>query len=428
MPLSLFILLLFLAGMIPIAMEHKIHIHKMWSALALNGIWIVAFSVNPEGAQAQIMPMIKSAGGTALFVYGATMLAEVLDFMDLFERYRYYVATRGWGDRKQFIVICLTSLIPSGFVDNVGAATMNGKAANGLFRGLHRTLAHIAIGLLSLIGGIAFIMGDVTSFQLYEAGMVTFWGLPAWALFPAYLAGAVVIADILPHMKGATVDDNSPVRLEFTEWIIAIGTFVVFLGTVVLHFTVHIPLYVGYVGGLIILLALNFGFRRAYDKPTRHHNMTALGVMKKAQPRAAFFIFFIIAAVHAMIPLKSLDLIGALYEMSSNPAWWAFLHTMVGISSGVIENVAELEAVIQATATFMPEKWAAFLAGTIALGAGITSIGSTSLVVLTEMNKDLTFAVYFKHGFKTWLKAYATMIGAFLFEFAVVWVWQQFFS
>lgn len=422
MPIIPIAIVIFIIGYAIITLEHRIDLHKSFTAAALGGLlWLLIGVWRGPGAQQDLEILGSEIFGLIAFLFFAMTLVEILNHYDLFDFIRIKILKLELPDALELWVIGAIAFGLSAAIDNLTAAIAITQIALRFFRGRNLLIAAATIVIAANAGGAWSPLGDVTTTMLWLAGKFT--------------APQVIIAGFLPSLTifmvstwlmGRKLTQNTQdvaeedVAISKSEWaVIAVA-----LASFALPFvfsSLGLAPYLGLLAGLGIVGVLIALVKRIDAQKT---HLEADIEMMLANVKFASLLFFI----GILLAVGALGYLGVLDKLServfgSEPQLWRLIggSAALGVLSAIIDNIPLTAAAIDVLGAADPAIWA-LLALAVGSGGSLLIIGSAAGIVAMSTVKELTFFRYLKIATVPALAGYCAGIAVWYVQY------QLFFS
>lgn len=399
-PLSLtgiLVLLIFITGMTLIMFEAKLEMDKfkpamfMMSALVVIGLHYAL--TDPQGIEAfaQAQDDIKTElFGLIAFMAFMWMIVELLHERNVFTALNGFFLKQGLGAKGMFWVTGALSALLSPFLNNITTAMIFGKSVLNISASPKYTHVALCNIVIASNTGVWFL-GTSTSLMVVLAGKISLLGL--LALIPAAIGGWILSALVLqqfylkpiahePLLK--TTDGNAD-AIKPGGISLAIVAFFATLGAVMSNIFLHVSIEfsVGIGLGVVVLWAWNL---TQHDIQLPWHDQ-----LQKVEWNALLFFIGIITVVACLNHVGWLRYIAELFDYFSPTS----VNAMLGVISGIMDNVPVEAAALMANPTLEPSQWA-LNALMVGIGGSLTVVGSAAGVMAMSLDKTYTFATHLR--------------------------------
>lgn len=447
--LNIIMPLIFIAGILCVALEDKIKINKaaititmaiiLWSILMINvvefknifnpeylGLWIKdnpSLALLPMKEQAMsylsdfvLIDRLGDVATTLFFVMATMVIIELVDSQGGFMVVSEKITTRN--KRKMLWIICILAFFFSALLDNIAAAVVIIALLRKLItKREDRWIFASMVIIASNAGGSWSPIGDVTTILLWSSGNLTA-AHQILSLFLPALATVLVPLIIVQYTfkKGECFENikkdtyvliyNNPrfknMRI-YSSVILAMGVISLASVPIFKEFT-HLPPFMGVLFGLSLMwIFTDIALHRSRIREAKKVNVVK--IFNRIDMATIMFFFGILMSVAAIDTAGQLEKAGeAMSKAISEPLLISFI---VGICSSFLDNVALVAATMGMYPLADPNAVGAlsdfavngdfwtFLAYCGVTGGSILIIGSATGVTVMGMEK-ITFGYYLK--------------------------------
>ena len=396
-------LAIFVIGYYFVAMEEKYHIDKAKPAL-LTGTFIfmlVAFYYVINGmdmnlVHTQAQHLILEIAEIFFFLFVAMTYIESMIHMNVFDKLKYNLISKGYTYRKLFWVTGFLAFFISPIADNLTTALI---LSTVLITIEQKNKAFLIPGAINIVvaanaGGAWSPFGDITTLMAWTAGKGTF--VDFLFLFPASIIGYLVTAFLLSKVVPETVPDfdiakeENPTMMEGAKVVIALGIFTIFCA-VMSHQVLHLPAMWGMMFGLALLKMYDYRLKKIHGS-----GFDVFNSMAKIENNTLMFFFGILAAVGALYFIGWLALAAVVYDPSVLGPTWSNIG--VGFLSAIVDNVPVMSAVLKASPTMGLDQWM-LVTLTAGVGGSMISFGSAAGVgVMGKLPGIYTFGAHMRYS------------------------------
>ncbi len=431
--------LLFLAGIIAIALEEKIGVNKAAVAVGMSVLLWVLFIIGGEGFFAALphsslqflgdinpdlfsMPVkeqfnlffeykiIESLGDvstTLFFILSSMAIIEIVDSHGGFEVITSYIKERN--KRKLLWTLSVLAFLLSAVIGNIAAVIVVVTIIKKLMP--HKADRLIFIGMLVIAanaGGSWSPIGDVTTLLLWTSGNISVLNQFTHLILSS-ITMLIIPLCITTFMfnKDERIEPNdfikddyvlSKINPQFKKSIFAVGMFSLAM-VPFLQIMFNIPPFMGVLFGLAVLWYMT-------DRIYYHKHNSKLQELRVSRvftridvPTVLFFlgILMSVAALKTAGHLASLsDFLDTVIKKPES------LSILLGLLSSVLDNVALVAGAIgmypiEASGAFAADgSFWIFLAYCAVTGGSILIIGSASGVTAMGLEKNMNFIYYLK--------------------------------
>lgn len=422
--ISVLILVIFLVGILAIALEHPLGINKSWIAIFTGTImWmILSFGADPEAMHHAIKDGSAEIFELIVFLIGAMTVVEMMGHFRFFTWIENKMLEMNISNVGLFWILGIISFISSALLDNLTSTLVMIQIGRHLYiKKENFNLFVINTVIAANAGGAMSPVGDVTTIMMWLAGKFNAWqvliygimpSLAAWVIPQYFLTKKIVVEN---RASRESAEEIPPL-----QWYI-IGLGLITFGMAVLVNLLHLPPFFGILFGLGIS-AIVIDYRLKKGKLVKKAN-SIVNVIKTIDMSTIIFFIGILLAVHA------LGFGGVLAELASlifgeNPGSDAYAiirgHAILGVVSAVFDNVPLTAAVIEMLPEGIHFKYWILLAITAGTGGSILIIGSAAGVAAMGQVSDLTVVDYLKKGSLPAFLGYVAAIIIWVIQFEVL--------
>ncbi len=413
---TVIVVLVFVAGYIAIAFEHRFRLDKAATAL-ITGVlcWLVYFvqSASPDASADALLHHVGSIASILFFLLGAMTIVELIDSHGGFD-----ILTKNIAPKKLSTLVWLISTITfflSAFLDNLTTAiVMTSLCSKILADKEHRLWFAGLIVIAANAGGAWSPLGDVTTTMLWIGGQITAINIITATIAPSLVVCLVPTYIIARRYKKLPFYKKDTEGTENTKE----GSVILFTGIGLLLFVplfktiTHMPPFMGMLLALGIIWAVT-AVIHAGKEPEEKIRFSVSNALQKIDTPSILFFLGILLAVSA------LEVVGVL---QSSALW---LQTtlqndyIIGVSLGVLSALVDnVPLVAAAQGMFSSSQFATdhafwqFLALTTGTGGSMIIIGSAAGVAVMGI-EHIQFGWYVrKIG---WLAALGFALGVCVF-------------
>jgi Na+/H+ antiporter NhaD/arsenite permease-like protein len=413
------VVVLFIAGYLAIAFEHKIKIDKAASAL-VTGIlcWLFYFlsgkSINV--AESELQHHLSEIASILFFLLGAMTIVEVIDSHNGFNLVTDSIQTKS--KAKLLILVSVITFVLSSILDNLTTAIVMTSLCGKLLNEKEDRLWFVSMIIIAANAGGAWSpLGDVTTTMLWIGGQITPMNIIVKTLLPSIVVALVPLIILAIKFRGQKVKKREIfVAKHPVESNIILFTGVGLLVFVPVFKTItHLPPFMGMLLalGIIWFVSSIVHFKK---HPEERYKYSVANALKKVDTSSILFFLGILLAVSA------LQSFGILTETAN----WLMKHisnvyitgTILGLFSSVIDNVPLVAA---AQGMFSLEVFPTnhpfweFLALSAGTGGSAIIIGSAAGVAVMGIEK-VEFFWYLKNISWLALVGFFAGLGAFILQ------------
>ncbi len=397
-------LFIFVVGYYFVASEEKYEIDKAKPALFIGTFMFILVSLyyslndlNMDLVHTQAQHLILEIAEIFFFLFVAMTYIESLIHMNVFDRLKYNLVSKGYTYKKLYWVTGFIAFFLSPIADNLTTALILSTVLITIEKQRKDFLVPGAINIVvaANAGGAWSPFGDITTLMAWTAGKGTF--VDFLFLFPAsiigYLVTAFILAKFVPSDAPAfdASKEKKPVMSEGAKVVMGLGIFTIFCA-VMSHQVLHLPAMWGMMFGLSLLKVYSYGLKRKYGD--EHFNI--FHSIAKIENNTLMFFFGILAAVGALYFIGWLALAAVVYDPNVLGPTWSNIG--VGFLSAIVDNVPVMSAVLKANPTMEHAQW---MLVTLAAGVGgsLISFGSAAGVgVMGKLPGIYTFGAHMKYS------------------------------
>ena len=438
---------LFAAGYLLIALEHKTHIDKSAVALLMaGGIWtLLSLGGNDASIQQQLVDQLGDTCEILVFLIGAMTIVNLVDSYGGFAVISDLITTRN--HRRLLLLTAAIAFLLSALLDNMTTTIILVMLVRRLVADpRERWIFASVIVIAANSGGAWSPIGDVTTIQLWMRGNVTSGRLVAALLAPCLVSVAVPTLLALRFIAPGSTPRSTPAPQPLPSVCPAyigprLRRLMLAAGVVSLLFVplfkslTGLPPYMGMMialGAMWILTELIYYHKRSLRNLEESVQPRVVRVLRHIDMPTILFFLGILMAVGA---LESAGLLASAAQWLDRHVHAVFpIATTVGLFSSVIDNVplvaacmdmyplADAASVAAAAdpafaRAFLPDGlfWH-LLAYAAGVGGSLLIIGSAAGVVAMGLEK-IPFVWYARRISLLALAGYAAGIG-------VIWIEQ----
>ena len=407
-----------------VATEEKYHIDKSKPALFAGTFLFILIAgyyayhgLNMELVNTEMEHLILEIAQIFFFLFVAMTYIETLIHMNVFEKLKYNLISKGYNYRKLFWFTGLLAFFISPIADNLTTALILSTVLITIERENKRFLVPGAINIVvaANAGGAWSPFGDITTLMTWTAGKGVFTDF--LYLFPSASGGDLVTAYLLSRFVPQTKPDFN-VSTEKEPKIMQGGLIVVFLGfftivsAVLAHQVLHMPAMWGMMFGLAVLKLFQYRWKRKYNS-----TLNIFQSMSKIENNTLLFFFGILAAVGALYFIGWLGLAAIVYHPDILGPTWANIG--VGFLSAIVDNVPVMSAILKANPDMGVDQWM-LVTMTAGIGGSLISFGSAAGVgVMGKLKGVYTFSSHMQYAW-TILVGYIVSILIWYGQFEVL--------
>ncbi len=386
-----------------VATEEKYHLDKAKPALFAGTFMFILIAgyyafhhLNMDLVNTEVEHLILEIAEIFFFLFVAMTYIETLIHMNVFEKLKYNLISKGYNYRKLFWLTGFLAFFISPIADNLTTALILSTVLITIERENKRFLIPAAINIVvaANAGGAWSPFGDITTLMAWTAGKGHF--VDFLYLLPASIGGYIVTAYLLSRFVPQTKPDFD-VSTEKEPQIMRGGIVVVFLGlftivsAVVAHQVLHMPAMWGMMFGLATLKLFSFWLKKKHNS-----KLDIFESMSKIENNTLLFFFGILAAVGALYFIGWLGLAAVVYNPDVLGPTGANIG--VGFLSAIVDNVPVMSAVLKANPAMGVDQWM-LVTLTAGVGGSLISFGSAAGVgVMGKLPGIYTFGAHMKYS------------------------------
>lgn len=418
-------LVIFLIGYYFVAMEEKYHIDKAKPALFIGTFMFMLiamyYAINGMDmnlVHTQAQHLILEIAEIFFFLFVAMTYIESMIHMNVFDRLKYNLVSKGYTYRKLFWVTGLLAFFISPIADNLTTALILSTVLITIEKEKKEFLVPGAINIVvaANAGGAWSPFGDITTLMAWTAGKGVFSDF--LFLFPASILGYLITAFLLSKVVPDTVPEFDvtkevkPEMMHGAKVVMGLGVFTIF-SAVMSHQVLHLPAMWGMMFGLALLKIYAYNLKRIHGKG----HFDVFSSMSKIENNTLMFFFGILAAVGALYFIGWLALAAVVYEPSVLGPTASNIG--VGFLSAIVDNVPVMSAVLKASPEMAHSQWM-LVTLTAGVGGSLISFGSAAGVgVMGKLPGVYTFGAHMKYSW-TILVGYIVSIVVWYAQFQIL--------
>ncbi|AXX87465.1 sodium:proton antiporter NhaD [Malaciobacter marinus] len=418
-------LIIFVIGYYFVAAEEKYHIDKAKPALFIGtfifiliAIYYALNDLNMDLVHTQAQHLILEIAEIFFFLFVAMTYIESLIHMNVFDRLKYNLVSKGFTYRKLFWATGFIAFFLSPIADNLTTALILSTVLITIEKDRRDFLVPGAINIVvaANAGGAWSPFGDITTLMAWTAKKGAFSDF--LFLFPAAIVGYLITAFLLSRFVPNEVPvfdatkEKRPELGDGAKTIMGLGIFTI-VCAVISHQVLHLPAMWGMMFGLALLKVYSYGLNRKYGKD--HFNI--FDSIAKIENNTLLFFFGILAAVGGLYFLGWLGLAAIVYDPSVLGPTWSNIG--VGFLSAIVDNIPVMSAVLKASPDMGLEQWM-LVTLTAGIGGSMISFGSAAGVgVMGKLHGIYTFGSHMKYAW-TIVLGYFASIGVWYLQYQVL--------
>lgn len=386
-----------------VAAEEKYHIDKAKPALFAGTFMFILIAIyyslnhlDMNLVHDQAKHLILEIAEIFFFLFVAMTYIETLIHMNVFEKLKYNLISKGYTYRKLFWLTGFLAFFISPIADNLTTALILSTVLITIER---ENKAFLVPGAINIVvaanaGGAWSPFGDITTLMAWTAGKGAFGDF--LFLLPASIGGYLVTAFLLSKFVPQTQPDfdaskeKAPEMMHGANVVIGLGIFTI-ASAVLSHQVLHLPAMWGMMFGLSVLKLFQYRLKRKYNS-----ELNIFESMSKIENNTLLFFFGILAAVGALYFIGWLALAAVVYDPSVLGPTWSNIG--VGILSAIVDNVPVMSAVLKASPEMGLDQWM-LVTLTAGVGGSLISFGSAAGVgVMGKLPGIYTFGSHMKYA------------------------------
>lgn len=424
----LFMIGVFLVGIMMIALEDKININKSATAILMSVIlWLaVALTGGDISGQNGFSEHLGDVSETLFFVMGALVIVELMDTHGALRIVTNSIRTTK--KRRLLWIVSFMTFILSAMLDNIAAGVIMVAMLRKFIPHQRERWIYASMVILAANAGGSFSpIGDVTTILLWTGGNLSPIHQISMLILPALVAMLVPLVIISRFFdKDATWGERYMVHVENDNLpqigrksryaILIIGIATMILVPVFQDWTSLPPFVMVLVGMAVLWIYTDAMYKR--DTETVEGDKLRMGqILSRIDMSTIFFFLGILMSVAALNVSGQLTVVADF--MSSHISSPLTISFVIGIMSSFVDNVALVAATmgmypLGATADYVAnsEFWT-FLAYCAVNGGSLLIIGSATGVTVMGLEK-ISFMYYLKRFSLIALLGYVSGAGVYL--------------
>ncbi len=417
-------LVIFVIGYYFVAMEEKFHIDKAKPALFIGTFMFIIVAIyyamnglNMDLVHTQAKHLILEIAEIFFFLFVAMTYIETLIHMNVFERLKYNLVSKGYSYKKLFWLTGFLAFFISPIADNLTTALILSTVLITIER---KNRAFLVPGAINIVvaanaGGAWSPFGDITTLMAWTSGKGAF--VDFLFLFPSSILGYLVTAALLvrfvpkTHPEFDVSKESVPVMMEGAIRVVGLGVLTI-LSAVLSHQLLHLPAMWGMMFGLSLLKLYQYSLKRKYNS-----TLNIFESMSKIENNTLLFFFGILAAVGALYFIGWLALAAVVYNPDVLGPTWSNIG--VGFLSAIVDNVPVMSAVLKASPHMGIEQWM-LVTLTAGVGGSLISFGSAAGVgVMGKLPGIYTFGSHMKYAWTIFI-GYVVSVSVWYLQYEVL--------
>lgn len=417
-------LVIFVIGYYFVAMEEKYHIDKAKPALFIGTFMFILIALyymlnglSMDLVHTQAQHLILEIAEIFFFLFVAMTYIETLIHMNVFEKLKYNLISKGYSYRKLFWLTGFLAFFLSPIADNLTTALILSTVLITIERSKTSFLVPGAINIVvaANAGGAWSPFGDITTLMAWTAGKGAFSDF--MFLFPASIGGYLVTAFLLSKFVPETQPDfdaskeKAPELMQGANRVIALGVITI-ASAVLSHQLLHLPAMWGMMFGLALLKLYQYRLKRKYNS-----HLNIFESMSKIENNTLLFFFGILAAVGALYFIGWLALAAVVYDPSVLGPTWSNIG--VGFLSAIVDNVPVMSAILKANPDMGLDQWM-LVTLTAGVGGSLISFGSAAGVgVMGKLPGIYTFGAHMRYAWTIFI-GYVVSVAIWYVQYEVL--------
>lgn len=417
-------LVIFIVGYYFVAMEEKYHMDKSKPALFMGTFIFILiaiyYSINQMDmhlVHTHAQHLILEIAEIFFFLFVAMTYIETMLHMNVFERLKYNLISKGYTYRKLYWITGFLAFFISPIADNLTTALILSTVIVTIERKKVEFLVPAAINVVvaANAGGAWSPFGDITTLMAWTSGKGQF--VDFLFLFPASVLGYLTTAFLLSRIVPNTQPDfdaskeKKPELMKGANIVIGLGVLTISLA-VISHQVLHLPAMWGMMFGLSLLKLYAYRLKKVHKT-----SLDIFQSMSKIENNTLLFFFGILASVGALYFIGWLALAAIVYDPSVLGPTWSNIG--VGFLSAVVDNVPVMSAVLKASPDMGLDQWM-LVTLTAGVGGSLISFGSAAGVgVMGKLPGIYTFGSHMKYAWMI-LTGYIVSCSVWYFQYQVL--------
>ena len=396
-------LAIFIIGYYFVAMEEKYHLDKAKPALFMGtfifmliALYYSMHEMNMDSVHSQAQHLILEIAEIFFFLFVAMTYIETMLHMNVFEKLKYNLISKGYTYRKLFWITGFLAFFISPIADNLTTALILSTVLITIEQKRKEFLVPAAINVVvaANAGGAWSPFGDITTLMAWTSGKGEF--VDFLFLFPAsilgYLVTAFLLSKVVPTEKPNfdVAAEKDPELMNGAKMVMFLGVFTIF-SAVMSHQVLHLPAMWGMMFGLSLLKLYAYRLTKIHKTP-----LDIFESMSKIENNTLLFFFGILAAVGGLYYVGWLGLAAMVYQPDVLGPTWSNIG--VGFLSAIVDNVPVMSAVLKASPEMGLDQWM-LVTLTAGVGGSLISFGSAAGVgVMGKLPGIYTFGAHMKYS------------------------------
>jgi len=420
--LTIFIVTVFVAGYLCIALESVTRVNKAAVALLMCVFcWTLLMmgpgqyypEVGADGVLHHIAEVIEhhlgDAAGTLFFLMGAMTIVEIVDSNGGFNFVRDTMKTRS--KRKLMWRMAFMTFFLSAILDNLTTSIVMIMVLRKLVQNREDRLIYAALVIIAANSGGAFSpIGDVTTIMLWIKGVITTQGVITEIFIPSLVSMAVPAFILQYSLKGKFDKEQNLPKAEVSHFTTTQRNIIFWLGVGGLVFVpifktlTHLPPFMG----ILLVLGVLWTVTEIFHYNTSEDDTMAKRVSDLLSRIDLSTILFFLGILMAVAVLQEIGVLTALGEGLNETFQgnYYLINGIIGVLSSIVDNVPLVAGcmgmypVAAEGAMAVDGIFWQLLAYCAGVGGSMLIIGSAAGVVVMGLEK-ITFGWYMKRI--TWI-------------------------
>ncbi len=417
-------LVVFVVAYYFVATEEKYHIDKAKPALLAGTFMFIIIAVfymlnelDMNLVNTQVKHLILEIAEIFFFLFVAMTYIETLIHMNVFEKLKYNLVSKGYTYRKLFWLTGFLAFFISPVADNLTTALILSTVLITIEREKALFLVPGAINIVvaANAGGAWSPFGDITTLMAWTSGKGQF--ADFLFLFPAAIGGYLITAYLLSRFVPETqpnfdvTTEKVPELMQGANRVVALGVITI-LSAVLFHQFLHLPAMWGMMFGLALLKIYQYRLKKKYNS-----KLNIFESMSKIENNTLLFFFGILAAVGALYFVGWLGFAAVVYDPSVLGPTWANIG--VGFLSAIVDNVPVMSAILKANPDMGVDQWM-LVTMTAGVGGSLISFGSAAGVgVMGKLPGIYTFSSHMKYAWTIFI-GYVASVAIWYVQYQVL--------
>lgn len=381
--------------------------------IAASVIWIlvaIAFAQSGvEGVGATLRHHLTDYAELLLFLLAAMAYVYTLQERQVFEALRSWLIARRLSYRAIFWITGIAAFFLSAAMDNLTTALVMGAVVLSVGRGNVRFLVPACINIVvaANAGGAFSPFGDITTLMVWQHGVVKFFEF--FDLFVPSLVNWLVPALCMHFAIPRGMPEPEAGRAGLRPGALAVVCLfaLTVAMTVAMHQYLDLPPFLGMMTGMGLLMLYGYVIRRQELKSGAVPDPLDVPPDPKPEPRpfdvfisarrvewdTLFFFYGVVLCVGGLGALGYLTLLSNASYLSLGAT---MSNVLVGVASGVVDNIPIMFAVLSMNPEMSHGQWL-LVTLTAGVGGSLLSFGSAAGVALMGQARGIyTFMAHLK--------------------------------